>query len=372
MPRSLLFILSIVAVLSACGKDSRDYPEVKLKEVVDEFVKDQEEILGLMVQIDIEGQGSYRLADGFTDIFKKTAVQPGDRFLIGSITKMFTAALVHQLIEEGTVGIDDPIIGHLSPDWAAALADVEYGNEITVGHALSHRSGIFDAPSSSEFLMQMVANPSQKIEPRYMLELTRDKFDPNFKPGTSFAYASLNYILLGNLIENVSKKPYELVLRERIVDKLGLTHTYFSQGPFGSNQAGITHGYMNISGQAYDGQEFDSGWAWTAGAIISNNDDLIRFIKELAAGRLFNRKETFAKMHTVPAGNNEYGFGLVVIEDPLAGEAYGHIGFFGGTSSIVCYYPERKTAISICINFAGMRSSLKAIDLMDMIIRAFA
>jgi D-alanyl-D-alanine carboxypeptidase len=371
IPRSILLILSFVSIFCGCGKDSRTYPEVKLMEVVDEFSKDQEEILGIMVQIDIADQGSYRRADGFADIHKKTAVQPGDKFLIGSSTIMFTATLVHQLIEEGAVGPDDPIIDHLSPDWAAVLAEIEYGREITVSHALSHRSGIYDTPSSSEFFAQMVINPSQKIEPRYMLELARDNFDPNFKPGESFAYASLNYILLGNLIENVTQKPYDAVLRERIIDKIGLTQTYLSQGTFGSNREGVAHGYMNIGGQAYDGQEFDSGWAWTAGAIISNNDDLIRFIKALAGGQLFRSEDTFKKMHTVPEGSKEYGFGLVVLDDPLTGESYGHIGFFGGTSSIVCYLPEKQTAISICINFAGSRSSLRAIDLMDMILRAF-
>jgi D-alanyl-D-alanine carboxypeptidase len=369
--RSLLLILSVASVFCACGKDNQEHPEIKLKDIVDEFVEDQQEILGIMVHVDIADQGSYRTAYGFTNIYKNTALQPGDKFLIGSITKMFTATLVHQLIEEDAVGLDDPIIGHLSPDWAAVLAEIQYGKEITVSHALSHRSGIYDTPSSSEFFMQMALHPSQKIEPRYMLELARDVFDPNFKPGESFAYASLNYILLGNLIENVTQQPYDAVLRERILDKIGLNHTFFSQGPFGSNQGGIAHGYMNISGQAYDGQEFDSGWAWTAGAIISNNDDLVRFIKELAADRLFSHEDTFRKMRTVPADNRQYGFGLVVINDPMTGEWFGHIGFFGGTSSIACYFPEKKTAISICINFDGNRSSLKAIDLMDLIVRAF-
>ncbi len=370
MPRFFLLILFVLSILFSCGRSNKNAPEIRLREIVDEFMEDQQEILGAMVQIDIAEQGSYRMAAGFTDLFRSTALQPDDKFLIGSISKMFTATLVHQLIEEGSVGMDDRLIDHLSPDWAAVLQEIKYGDEITVGHALSHRSGIFDTPSSSEFFSQMIINPLQKIEPLYMLELARDKFDPYFRPGESFAYSSLNYILLGNLIENVTQKPYETVLRERIIDKIGLTHTFMSHGKFGSGLGGIAHGYMNIGDRAYDGQEFDSGWAWAAGAIISNNGDLIRFMKALVSGRLFRNKDSFSKMHTLPEDNQEYGYGLVVLGESAAGESFGHIGFFGGTSSIVCYFPEKSCVISVCLNFDGTRSPLKAMDLMDMVLHA--
>jgi len=367
--QSSLLILSIFFILCSCGRDSREYPEVKLKEIVDGFTKDQPEILAAMAQIDIADKGSYRMASGFIDLSRRVAVQPDDAFLIGSSTNMFTATLVFQLIEEGSAGLDDRIIDHLSPDWAAVLEEIPYGNEITVGQALSHRSGLYDTPSSEDFFMQMIQNPSQKIQPLYMLELARDKFDPYFKPGQSFAYSSLNYILLGNVIETISRKPYEEVLRERIIDKIGLTHTFLSQGRFGSNRPGISHGYMDIGGRPYDGQAFDSGWAWSAGGIISNNEDLIRFMKALAGGELFRNEGTFSEMCTPPEGNKEYAFGLVVLDDPISGESFGHIGFFGGTSSIVSYFPGKKSVVSACINFDGNRSTLKAIDLMDQIVR---
>jgi D-alanyl-D-alanine carboxypeptidase len=363
--------LIAISIVCACSRSSQNDPQNQLQAIVDEFVEDQQEILGIMAQLDIAGQGSYRAASGYANLFRNTAVQPGDKFLIGSISKMFTAVLVHQLIEEGAVEMDDHIIDHLPADWADVLANIEYGNEITVGHALSHRSGIYDTPSSNEFFSQMIENTSQKIKPLYMLELARNKFDPYFKPGTSFSYSSLNYLLLGRLIENVTQKPYETVLREKIIDEIGLTNTFLSQGRFGSGRQGIAHGYINIGGRAYDGQEFDSGWAWAAGGIISNNEDLIRFINELASGRLFRSNAAFSEMRALPEGNREYGFGLVVLRDIAAGEYYGHIGFFGGTSSMVCHFPGKNCSISVCINFDGNRTPLRAIDLVDSIVRTF-
>lgn len=364
----LIPALLLCAIICSCDRSDPNDPAVKLQAIVDEFIGDQKEILGAMARIDLADQGSYKAAAGFANLFKNTGLRPDDKFLIGSITKMFTATLVHQLIEDGSIGLEDRIINHLPPDWASVLGQVEYGPDITVYQALCHRSGIYDTPSSSEFFARMIANPSARIDPLFMLEMARDGFKANFKPGESFAYSSLNYILLGKLVEGVTKKPYETVLSEKIINKIGLTNTYLSKGKFGSGLDGIAHGYMQIEGRVYDGQEFDSGWAWSAGAIISNNDDLVRFAKALASGRLFQKEDTFRKMCELPERNREYGLGVIVLQDGQLGEYYVHAGFFGGTSSILCHFPLENATISVCINFDGTRSQLKAIDLMDLII----
>jgi D-alanyl-D-alanine carboxypeptidase len=365
----LILILFLCTIACSCDQSDPDNPTNKLQTIVDEFMIDQKEILGIMVQLDTPDQGSLRVAGGYSNLLRDTHIQPDDKFLIGSITKMFTATLVHQLIEEGAIGLDDRIVDHLPTDWVTILEGVKYGSEITVAHALSHRSGIYDTPSSSKFFSEMIKGPSREVDPRFMLEMARYTYEPNFEPGTSFGYSSLNYILLGKLIENVTQKPYETVLREKIIDKIGLTNTFFSQGNFGSGLDGIAHGYIKVGERLFDGQEFNSGWAWTAGAIISNNEDLVRFMKELASGRLFHSSDTFQKMRSLYESNKEYGLGLVVLGHEANEEYYGHIGFFGGTSSITCHFPEINSTISVCINFDGTRSLLKAIDLMDTIMR---
>ena len=121
--------------------------------------------MGTIVHVDIRGQESCRAANGFFDISKKTLIKSTDKFMIGSITKVFTAALVHQLLESGKVKLDSSLIDYLSPDWAAILEKVKYGREITVEHALSHRSGIFYVLSFSIFSQYVIPDPSRRWRP---------------------------------------------------------------------------------------------------------------------------------------------------------------------------------------------------------------
>lgn len=79
------------------------YSSEHLQAVVDEYLKDKTNILGTIVQVDIQGTESYRAASGFTDSLRTVPIEPDTRFIIGSVTKTFTAALVHQAIEKGQV-----------------------------------------------------------------------------------------------------------------------------------------------------------------------------------------------------------------------------------------------------------------------------
>jgi D-alanyl-D-alanine carboxypeptidase len=338
----------------------------QIEVAIEDFLKDYEEVLGALVKLEISNRHAVGAAKGFFDNSKRALLKPQDQFSVGSTTKMFTATLVHQLIEDNKIELSGKIIKHLPFEWIDVLGNIEHGAQISIEQALSHRSGIYDYIINTTFFYQMLK--SRRWTPLQLLKLVKAEGKPNFKPGESFNYSNTNYLLLGAMIEHVTCKPIKTVYRENIFSRLGLKNTFLSEGPIGSNREGIAHGYFREGDKIYDFQDMDSGWAWAAGGIISNADDLNTFIQSLVAGRLFREKATFQQMSELPKGNTWYALGIMSMVHPDYGRYYYHSGYDGATSSIVCYFPERKTVITVCITYNGKSTRLRAKTLMDLII----
>lgn len=349
--------------------DRQKNKQEQLKAIIDEYLSDKTGVLGTIIHVDIRGQESYRAVNGFFDLSKKTLIKSTDKFMIGSITKVFTATLIHQLVENSEVKLDDPLIDYLSPDWVVILEKIKYGREITVEHALSHRSGIFDVLSFGIFSEYVISDPSRRWNPLEVFQLVPELGEPDFKPGEAYKYSNVNFLLLGALIENVTQKPFKIVLQENILSKIGLDNTFFYEGPFGSKKTGIAHGYLKINDKLYDGQEFDMSFSTAAGGIISTTDDLINFLRLLTSGKLYKSKKTFQQMSKRVGDNKLYGLGIEVIGNTQTGIYYGHRGTFGNTSSIVCYFPKHDITICICNTYDGEASRLQTDTLMKLIMK---
>jgi CubicO group peptidase (beta-lactamase class C family) len=133
-------------------------------------------------------------------------------FQIGSITKLWTATLVLQLVDEGLVGLDDRVRDHL-PEFR--IADEAAAAAITVRHLLTHTAGfegdIFtDTGSGDDCVEKLVA--------------TLHGVAQLFEPGSQFSYNNAGYCVLGRLVEVLRGKQYDTCLREHLAAPLGLTH----------------------------------------------------------------------------------------------------------------------------------------------------
>jgi D-alanyl-D-alanine carboxypeptidase len=367
-PLSILFLLLMAFCNLGCVNKDITYSQQQLQKVVDEYLKDKKNILGTIVKVDVQDKQSFAAASGYFDLSRKTSIHPGDRFITGSITKVFTAVLVHQLIEAGKVELQKPLIDYLPSDWAAVLSNIKYGREITVEQALSHRSGLANVSEKGEFMKALILAPSKTWMPIDILKLTQQKGEPRFKPGKDFDYNNANYLLLGALIENITKQPFVVSLQQNILSRIGMGNTFLSEGTFGSGQAGILHGYYKAEDKIYDGQEFNVGWAQASGGIISSADDLVTFFKALVDHKLFERKDTFKHMIGLAGGNETYGLGLMVVDDPEIGLYYGHGGSFVGTRSILAYFPEHQTTIVVCHTYDDVAVP-GADDLMKLVMK---
>lgn len=370
-----LILSSAIALLSLlrCGNSHAphqkiQYSSTQLQNVVDHYLENRSDVLGTIARVDIQTNGSYAAARGYFDLSRQTPIDTSNSFIIGSVTKVFTAVLVLQLVEEGRVELRAPLISYLPDYWSAVLGNIEYGKDITVEQALGHRSGIDDVTDNQEFWLDLIADSTGKWTALEILKQIQKKGKAKFVPGESFDYCNTNYLLLGAVIEGASGQSYRMSLQKKIFERIGLNSTFLSQGTFGSGKGGIAHGYYDIYGKYYDGQDISVGWALPEGGIVSTAGDLIKFYKGLKSGLLFQSRDTYKLMIQLVGNNESYGRGLEVIDDPEVGLYYCHGGSFCNTRTILAHFPESDITIAICLTF-DTRSQTQPNDLMRSIIR---
>jgi CubicO group peptidase (beta-lactamase class C family) len=271
-------------------------------------------------------------------------------YRIGSLTKMFTAALVMRLVEEGKVGLDDPIVKH--------LPDLPKGYEkVTVRHLLSHTSGIPNYTDLPEFWPRARERGTAKA----MIEMAA-KAKPDFVPGKGWNYSNTGYIVLGELVVKLRGKPYAQVLSDEITKPLKLTRTRYSNLGVVVPQraAGYTAGPRNAD-------YLDMGWPGSAGALESTVGDLVTFLTNLAPGYL--KPPTVATMQRVEAPAKDYGLGFAV--GKLKGhKMVFHGGGIPGFAAFCAEVPDLKVGVVVLTNFDDAKAETLARGLLGQMEQA--
>ena len=248
---------------------------------------------------------------------------------VGSNTKTFVAVVVMQLVQEGKVGLDEPIETYLPGLIKGEGID---GSKITVRQLLQHTSGLPEYTDTIPGSGDIFQVKDHYAQPRDLLDAALGK-PAAFEPETQWKYTNTNYIVLGMLIERVSQRPVGEQIDERIVKKLGLSHTYFPAP--GEEKIRGTHpqGYhLSAGGKLEDITEMDPFWAWAAGAMISTPSELNTFFQAVFDGRLLTQSsidEMKKGVDTDKAGV-VYGLGLIGRSLSCGGTAWGHGGDIAG------------------------------------------
>ncbi|MFI6047065.1 serine hydrolase domain-containing protein [Nocardia sp. NPDC051321] len=271
-----------------------------------------------------DARGRTVLKSGVADIRTRAPIADDSRFRIGSMTKMFVATVVLQLVGEQRVALDAPVEQYLP---GIVEGNGNDGHDITVRQLLQHISGL---PDYLDYLTpeQVLNDPLAHHDP---LELVRIALDhpPLFPPGTSYAYANTNYLLAGLLIEKVTGRPYAAAIDQRIVEPLGLRATSVP-GDAPTIAGDHPQGYgKQGNADPLDLTEFNPSVAGSAGGMISSATDLNQFLGALLNGRLLGPPELREMMATRPTGNSyhdAYGLGFQSTPLPCGGLYWGHDG----------------------------------------------
>jgi D-alanyl-D-alanine carboxypeptidase len=211
-------------------------------------------------------------------------MQVNNSMRLGSLTKTFTATVILQLVDQGKLGLDDPV--------STYQPEVPNGKNITIRPLLILSSGLFSYSEDQGFAQALLADPYKVWQPAELLALAF-KHPPYFAPGKGWHYDNTNYILLGLIIEQLTHLPAEQAFQRSIFGPLGLHQT--SLPPRSSSAIPDPHAQGYMYGTAFTGQgptlnvtDWNPSAEWTAGAMISTLHDLQIWAKALATGRLLS------------------------------------------------------------------------------------
>ncbi|MFI8261191.1 MULTISPECIES: serine hydrolase domain-containing protein [unclassified Streptomyces] len=310
----------------------------KLDAAITEVMK-QTGMPGLNIGLWMPGRGVYEKSFGVADEQTGTPMKSDLYSRIGSVTKTFTVTGVLQLVDQGKVGLDDPISRYVS--------GVPGGDAITLRQLADMRSGLFDYTTDEKWLDGVRADPHRAYTPRRLLDVAFGH-PPNFKPGAKWEYSNTNTILLGMLVEKVSGQSLSDYLREHVFAPLKLNATSLPGDSAVPDPH--AHGYTDFTpkGTVADATNWNPSWAWAAGAVISDLDDLHTWAPALADGRLLTPRTQAERLRTLPIGavpGASYGLGILDFNGWL-----GHNGELPGYETIAAQLPSEKATLVVLVN----------------------
>lgn len=327
-----LFAILLTLALFTIGYAQTPLDKAKLDQFFDRLAE-KNKAMG-SVTISKDGKVLYTRAIGYSQINanEKKPLTSANRFRIASITKMYTAAMILQLVDEGKLKLTDTL--------DKFLPQVPNSSKITILQMLSHRSGIPNVRREQNSQGNVNTLPITKEEVLALIV----KAKPEFEPGTGHSYSNSVYFLLGLILEKVTGKTYAEALEERISSKIGLKDTYIATGNIDvSKNESLT--YFRTGGEWKQMPETHPSILFGGGSIISTTSDMARFIQALFDLKLVSQ-QSLDQMKTISDGD-----GLGMEPFTFAGKTfYGHTGGGDNYGAWLAYLPEEKLAVAYATN----------------------
>ncbi|SMD42630.1 CubicO group peptidase, beta-lactamase class C family [Aquiflexum balticum DSM 16537] len=276
-----------------------------------------------------DGKIIYQKAFGYANIDQQIPLSSDSRFRVGSITKMFTAALIFKAIEEGKIQLDQTIDGF--------FPELKNSEKISISQLMNHRSGIHSFTSDPDYLSWNTTPKSRKSLYTIIIEGGSD-----FEPGTKADYSNSNYVLLTWILEDVYKEDYADLLSKNITGPLGLENTYLGKKTSTADNEAFSYKFTDKWVKEAD---TDMSIPLGAGAIVSTTEDLTKFIEGLFAGKIISQ----SSLNLMQEMKDNFGRGLFKIPfyDKLS---YGHTGGIDEFKSMLSYFPEEKFSFAMSVN----------------------
>ncbi len=292
---------------------------------------------------------------GLTNIETGQAATADTLFQIGSITKVFTATVIMQFVDEGKLDLDAPVKRALP---AFRLQDEAATETVTVRHLLTHTGGFFGdrfrREDKSDYGMGDDALRRALAEFHTLRQYT--------PPGETWSYCNTGFQALGGIIEAFTEQTVEQAIRERVLTPLGLERSFFFP------HEAITYA-VSVGHNKPPGKELTVARPYplvramnAAGGIIGTVGDLLRFAQfhmgdGVAGERRVLNEETIRAMLTAQteAGLSDY-WGLGWSIDAVQGATVaGHGGTTNGFRAKLTLVPERRVALAVLSNSNGGR-----------------
>ena len=322
MKTKLLFAILLTRALFTAGY-AQTLDKAKLDRFLDRLFEKNKAMGSLTLAKD--GNVLYSRSFGYSQVkgAERKLATAATKYRIASITKMFTAVMIFQFVEEGRLKLNDTL--------DKFFPQIPNAGRITIGQLLHHRSGIHDLEADGSWGHQ--ARTKDEVVARIA------EGRPDFEPDAQHKYSNAGYILLGYIVEKAGGKPYQQALGERITSKIGLRDTYLGVGNTDASK-NEARSYRYIGGWR-EAPELDFSVTAGAGSIVSTPTDMVKFIEALLDGKLVSQ-DSLKRMTTMR--DNE-GMGMEAFS--FAGKTcYGHTGGSANSGAWLAYCPEEKLGLA--------------------------
>jgi D-alanyl-D-alanine carboxypeptidase len=334
LARMLLVPVLLVACAALPVRPAPDPITPKLAALVDRAAAAQPGA-GLAVAVLWRGKPVLERSVGLADRERETPVDAATMFRIGSITKQVAAALVLRLAAAGRLGLDDDLGTHL-PEYPT------HGRRITLRHLLTHTSGIADYERAPWLRAHMDEDrPLSELIASFAAEPFR------FESGAEWSYSNANYLLLGEVIERVTHRPFARAVDDMLA-ALGITGVRYC--PDEQTYPHAARAYADPDGTP--ARAIRMKYAGAAGAMCATATGLAAWGRALAGGKVVDAAAWRAMTTPVTlADGSHYGYGFGVFVGELgAHRTVFHNGGINGFAAMLATYPDDDLYIAVLTN----------------------
>ena len=303
-----------------------------------------------------DSKGTWIGAAGKADIGNNIDFVPGTISKAASITKLFMGTLVFKLMEDSVnTGIGYRDLNKKVSDWLPSqITDrLANGNVITLGQCMKHETGIPDLIEEDPFYLAVLNNPNKKWQAEELLDFIYDK-SALFRPGDTAIYSNTNTILVTMVMEAQTGKKHSDLLKQYILNPLGLTQTFYQ--PHDQLPNSVAQGYFDLynNNTIVNVSNFVTGSGNGYGGIYSNLFDLYKFADALMVKQTLLKQSSWAIMQSYGKEDEDNLYGYGIQKSYLTrGINYGigHKGRDLGYTANLFYYPNKGVLNIFFINY---------------------
>ncbi|MGB0429591.1 MAG: serine hydrolase domain-containing protein [Bacteroidia bacterium] len=342
--KAIIWLALFATVFASCNKNVAQTTEQRLEEILVKQV-DNKTVFGAVVSIE---------SPDFSWTSAKGNFETSSQYFIASTSKLYTSAVIFQLLDEGKLSLDDRISDYLDAsimDELHLLDGKDYSNEITINHLLSNTSGLPDyfegkGGDGTKLVDELMGGNDDSWTFEECIAISKT-MEPEFAPGAEgkALYSDTNFQLLGIIIEIITGISISEAYQTRIFEPLGLSQTFLY----------LDENDTRPKKMYYKKEELDIPKAMTSfkadGGIVSNASESMIFIRAFYNGGLFNEKHiedgaVFNKIFYP----NEYGVGYMRYKLPDFYNVPYFIGHSGLSGAFAWYCPEKDAYITGTVN----------------------
>ena len=334
MKKAFLFISGLFALLIyGCEETTENKSDSHLSERIENYLNAHVENGKFNGNVLITKNDSVVFSNsyGFANRELSAKISDSTKFLIGSITKPFTALGILLLEQHGKLKVTDKLSKY--------FPNFESANDITILQLLNHTSGISDYKALSDW---KIDSKSDNINPH----LTVGKMSTLpllFEPGSSFRYSNVGYILLGLIIQQVNNQSFSSFIERKIIQPLNLTNTGIIDNH--SVIVNLANGYSSNPRETTKAEYVNYSQPFSSGNMYSTTHDLLKFTKTVMNGELLVKKRTKEIFESGKYYTHGWG-----IRNFNGTKAFGHFGGMNGFVGSITYIPEGNWFICILTN----------------------